>query len=152
MSLPGGHKRCTFWTFWIDQNSRAVCKTMVAMEIEMHSRAWGAARWQANLPSLLRSERHGSCSLSYHTCFESLVALTFVRSSSENIAFIRIYFEQHSCIASIVGCGHSYRLINRFEVHSVNICACANDFTLAQRNKPKTKSWWLWVDIETAYM
>ena len=81
----------------VSQNSGAVCKNMEAVEIEIHSRARGekrlsAACWQARLPSFSRSKRYGSCSLSYHTCFKSLVASTFVRDSSENVAFIGIYF------------------------------------------------------------
>ena len=78
----------------VSQNSGAVCKNMEAVEIEIHSRARGekrlsAACWQARLPSFSRSKRYGSCSLSYHTCFKSLVASMFVQGS-----YIRIYFKQ----------------------------------------------------------
>ena len=55
-----------------------------------------------------------------------MLASTFVQS--ENVVF-GIYFKQRSCIASIERCSHSYRLINRFKVHSVAVCVCTNDFS-----------------------
>ena len=126
----------------VSQNSGVVCKNMEAVEIEIHSRARGekrlsAACWQARLPSFSRSKRYGSCSLSYHTCFKSLVASMFVQGS-----YICIYFKQRKWTASNVGCGYIYGLTNWVELHSVCICACANDFsarTLVLRNNPKTK-------------
>ena len=94
MSLPGGHKRCTLWALWIDQNSRAVGTNIVVMRT--HSRACKVHH--AHGPGHQASLKvRGKVTVLCCTCFESPVVSMFEQSEEVTIS-LRLLVQACSCV------------------------------------------------------